>query len=1315
MLTIRRAVAAVFRDVLGVDPVKVSTLSATGVDSLSSIRIASQLRRLGYSAVNATDILEARKLKDLVYRLTASKAPSCERMPKASLLDDASTRKALETHPRLGLRFKEVDDVFSCTPTQTAMLSETAKDPQAYCNWIELRIDSQYTLQRVEEALHRLTATHDMLRAGFAALLDAHRPYTAIVWKPDRQSSFIRRVEQLDKGFTITCDEELLCPRPIQVKTGNNSTEVVLQMHHAVYDQWSVDVLKADLAILLESGELPARSSFGAVSAFHSQSGEPSSLDNAEDFWQSHLQDSVPTSLPQLNETREERRLQRFPWRPTDVSTHKLRTRARELGSSGHAVLQAAFAYLLSMYTGASAVMYGTVFSGRELPVSGIEQIFGPCLATLPSRINTSDVRTGHDLVRTIHDRSRAMLKHASTPLAQIKKIGRFALDAAMFDTLFVWQESLIVAPEHVAEVDSADYHEFNLVLEVDPGPENLSIRMTYQQTRVSPQVVDLLFHQLQAVVHELVDRPHTPVAELGASLPSNLLSIANPYPKKHQYADGLVAALEDVCRQSPMKPALVFGSSLAPEDTRIRSMSYQDLHDEAARLANLLIARGIEPNDLVCICMEKSFELYVAILAVLKAGAGYLPLLPDTPIDRIRSAIDQAQVKICLSDNTSAEKLRSETPAEVINVHDTEASQYPASPPKLTYCGLHAAYSIFTSGSTGTPKGLVVTQDNLLGNLAHLSTVYPVESGDRLLQACSQAFDVSVFEVFFAWLKGTPLCFARKADLFNDFEHGVRALQVTHLSLTPTVAALVDPVNVPHVKFLVTAGEAMTEPVHKRWAGKKLYQGYGPSETTNICTVNPLMSASDIISNIGPPFANTSAFVIRAEGKFEILPLGAVGELAFGGEQVFRGYIGRDELNAEKTVEHSEYGRMYRSGDIGRLLPSGNILISGRLDDQIKMRGNRVELGEINACLLQVDIVRDAATIVLGGDATYHTLVSFWVPKNAGVAFSGILPPTAAMRTNVSSLFSRLQSSLPSYMVPDAIIPVRELPRTAQGKLDKRQLEYLAVSSNDETKPYYLSSSGASSDEEEEWTSLEQQLLQIIAQTLHIPTLDIRRSTSFFALGLNSINGIALAKAIASRLDRRVPVSYVLRHANIARLARSLSTEVPPFADRPDQIVALLSDSILMEAKSQLDMDSREIATVLPCTPLQEAMLSAGASQDGSAYCNVTTFTIHGEVAALRRCFEQLVSRHTILRTLFVETSDPENPYVQVVLRDRTLPWLDPTGPHQESWTQQQISFQQPYKLAIRQQRDETILTLCMHHASVSYTHLTLPTKRIV
>jgi amino acid adenylation domain-containing protein len=622
----------------------------------------------------------------------------------------------------------------------------------------------------------------------------------------------------------------------------------------------------------------------------------------------------------------------------------------------------------------------------------------------------------------------------------------------------------------------------------------------------------------------------------------------------------------------------------------------------------------------------------------------------------------------------------------------------------KLPYNGCHAAYSIFTSGSTGTPKGLIVTQDNLLGNLSALADIYPVKPGDRLLQACSQAFDVSVFEIFFAFFTGMPLCFARKDELFQDIEHGIRTLQVTHLSLTPTVAALVDPKNLPSVRFLVTAGEAMTDVVHRRWAGNGLFQGYGPSETTNICTVNPQMPKTDIISNIGPAFKNTSAFVIHPNKPFSLLPFGAVGEFAFGGEQVFRGYIGRDELNAEKIVAHPEYGRVYRSGDIGRMLPEGTMLISGRLDDQVKVRGNRIELGEINAILLADTQIEDCTTLVLGRDAASQYIATFWIPASAATDEFEVAGPTEQLKLQVAELYQKLESSLPPYMIPTAMVPISTLPRTTQGKLDRRRLESVASALDETAKQIYFRSSGQAQDDDTDWTPLERELAAALEVIIGHPSANLNRSMSFFALGLNSINAIAYAKALGKRLGRVVSVGAILRNASISRLARSLSSESQPKDHKTFDLSTVFSRATLDEIRAKLAASQQNIEAILPCTALQEAMLSADA-----AYSNCTKLKVNGDVAKLKDCLQTLARRHAILRTRFYETHDAAHPFAQVILSDAAVPWATEDSSVSNRSNTAVISKERPFSLNIETVGDETFLVLNMHHAIYDGTSMSV------
>lgn len=1249
-----KAVIEIISDVLGVRVDSETQLSTVGLDSLSSIRISSRLMQAGFPQPDAMSLLESRTVRGITQKL--------DRLVEKEEIHSEDVTKAARLHEKVCQSFgtrgmlDDVEDAFAVTAVQSAMLYETAQDSHAYCNWIELAVSNRFTLKQVHGGLQDLARRHPLLRSGFVSLEGETAAYAVVVWKT-LDPSQIKCGNTFDYDFSISGDEQLLRPSSIQLTRVEDSNRILLKIHHALYDQWSIDVLRADLGALLQGQHLPSPTSFHKVSA-----SQYSHSEEQLDFWQDHLRDYTPTLLPIMTGKNLPRKLQRTPWRNTAVDLPSLRQKASALGSSAPAIFQAGMAYLLGCYSGSVDVCYGLVVSGRHLAVEGIEGVFGPCLATLPLRIDYSTTATCADLLRSLQERNRAMQKYAFTPLADIKKAAAISPEDRLFDVLFVWQESSIAFDSDscdVREVDSADRHEFNLVVEFEPFRGGVRARATYQQALETSDQMDIMFEQLQSLAIKMLNDPDSNVAQLSELLPQKVLSIANPSPSSGTAGRTLRNSLEKVAHSTPNAPALAFARSITDSTADTDILNYKQLHVRANRLANFLLSRDVLPGDLVCICMEKCLGFYVAVLATIKIGAGYLPLVPETPRSRLRSILTQAPVKLCLCDSESQELFRDlhDVVLEVahIGVHAFEPHAATVEVP-----GSSVAYVVFTSGSTGEPKGVAVTYDNLLGNLQVLAEVYRIQSGDRILQACSQAFDVSVFEIFFAMYTGMCLCSATKDVLFQDLESSIRAFGVSHLSLTPTVAALVDPSNVPSVRFLVTAGEGVTDIVHSRWAGKGLHQGYGPSETTNICSVKMMVGTDDTRSNIGPPLRNTSAFVVSTDAAFDILPAGSVGELAFGGEQVFRGYLGQEELTAERIVVHPQFGRLYKSGDVGRILSDGTLLIAGRLDDQVKIRGNRVELGEINSVLLQDSRIRDCTTIITGENFTEQSLASFVVFEQH---------PTAALRKAIvaetdidciSGVLTRLEDSLPEYMRPSIVLPVTQLPLTSQGKLDKRFLRSLLLKLDDGVRER-VTSRLEDAPNTEEWSGQERSIAAALAKTLHISESSLNRGTHFSAVGLTSLNAFAFSKLVSRSLNIETKVSTVMRNPSIARLSKALGKQSESRLSGGHRIPpVLLPSDVVEQAQSACDSIRGDIESILPCTPLQEAMLSAGATSHGRAYANSSLLKISGDISLLRRSWEQMVARHAILRTSFVETQSTRYPYVQVTVQRLSLPWVE-------------------------------------------------------
>ena len=1305
---------SIARDVLGQQLATTSALAHYGLDSLRAIRFASLLQRSGFS-MKATDILKYRSVNELASHLgDKDKSLNEARQDvKEQNLPDIWTENFHENRT-MALHQSDLQRAVPCTPLQNAMLTETSRENAAYWNWVELELQSIPREQQIRSVFQTLTDHNEILRAGFCEADHRIYPFCMLIWK-SMANSQLRFVDDFNYAHSEGPDS-LLRALDIQVRFSSTSTRILLRIHHALYDGWSMDLITHDLDRLFHKEAILNRPQFTNVTNYHI--GQAGSIDEDSDrlYWQEKLSGVSPCRLPNLCGSQPERReLQRLV-QTSSVDLEELQNCARKINFSPQVYFQAAFAYLLAAYTGSSDIILGTVSSGRTLPVTDIEEIIGPCIATLPLRMDVGQSRTNLDLLRAMHRFNRELLDHCALPLREIRRCCDLQQGESLFDTLLVWQETLVgsTGSEMVRIIDSADYLEFNLLLEVQPCRDSLQMRATFQSSVIPQAQMDMLLTQIDNLVSWMLQHGDEDLRNAQPCFAPKQVSIENSVPLQVPFEGGVKALIHHQIHKRSDSPALAFASKMENDTISITSLTFAELHERAERLASCLVDKGIVRDTLVCICMEKSIEMYTCILATIYAGAGYLPLTPETPIARIKSILEEAEVPLCLSRGPLLEQLKSLCQCEIIDPDDLN---YQSTRISIDDFGnsceaSDTAYTVFTSGSTGSPKGVLVTQQNLSSNIKVLAEMYAPEKDSRLLQACSQAFDVSVFEIFFAWSTGMCLCSSRNDILFQDIESVIRGFGITHLSLTPTVAALIKPSNVPTVRFLVTSGEAVTEHVFRTWAGHGLWQGYGPSETTNICTVNPRVSGNDRINNIGRPFANTSAFVVSEGPDFHPIPRGGVGELCFGGDQVFRGYLKMPELNSQKVIEHSHFGRIYRSGDLGRLLTDGSILFEGRIDDQIKLRGQRIELGEINASILGVHGIRDCFSMALKqSSSSSQRLVTFWVPDSPLPTEFAVLPPQEETRSAIDTTYESLRAKLPTYMVPVSLVPISRLPMTSQGKIDKRKLASAYNNLNTEALDAFGESS-IHSEFDQNWTDEEKRLATIIAEVLNIASTEVGLHISFLSLGLDSISAIYVTRYIQKEFGLMLNVSIVLKNPTVSRLWKAMTDSTSKQSSITNEMqensIHVFSQETLDDIKSTIKQKGGCVQKILPCTPLQEAMLSLG--QDGTAYHNRTLFRISGDIARLRDSWQEMCRRHEILRTYFLTTNNTRYAYAQVVLSDTHLPWLnshetinDPRAVPLETvqYLQENAGdLHLPYSLVHLKHQANNYLMLKMHHA---------------
>ncbi|KAM7189925.1 nonribosomal peptide synthase [Naviculisporaceae sp. PSN 640] len=1400
---VEEKMCSVASQVLGVEIAPNQHLSRAGMDSLVAIKFASSLRNVGIEATVA-DILRSPTISALRGHveeagkmISSSPSSSFEVIGSVSL--DIS--RLLSTIQSLkSLSENDIAGVYPCTPLQSAMLAETKANPGAYCNWVELSVPPEHDEAAIVSCFQRIAQENEALRTGFVH--DGDRFLQVVFTHSEPSVATFVDTARLVKEFELSTDSEFLHPFRLQVaKTQDRKgSTIVVQIHHAVYDGWSMDMILSDLEALLAGSQkavepavngiapslqgepqtfkglvkfpkvvtqsfkaltrssralvrisrepqssrdptatstepakpqlkvplsaLPPKSQpqFHQVVAYYESSGFQQDCEAAREYWAATLAGFQPPPLPILCGEEQPPSGVASTSVTFDIPSELVKEALTDLDVPPQTVFQAAVAWLWGALTGVEDVVIGAVTSGRTLPVPNIENILGPCIASVPIRTNLARVMTVQDLITSIHAANRAVLRHGVLPLSEIKKVAGFRPGQSLYDALFVYQESLHSKSDSarkIKQVSQRDYLETKMLIEIEPSQgvvvdlesrSRFRCRLTYHTHCFTEAYIDIFGASIEALAVKMFSDVTLELSSLQRAFPREIQSAYNVVPQRYKGTPDLALAVEATAARCPEEDALCFAEHISEDVFKTTRVTYSGLNKMANRIAWLLRQHGASEGEAVAIVMEKSVLLYAGILAIVKVGCAYLPLLPSTPLSRVDTIFRQASIKLCLTDTATKAAFGDSIFCRLMDIESVRLDAFPISNPDHTVDPSRLSYIIYTSGSTGTPKGVCVTQLNIMSNLDVLSRIYPVSNDSRLLQSCSQAFDVSVFEIFFAWTQGMCLCSAPNDVLFADLEHSIRKLGITHLSMTPTVASLINPLKVPQVQFLVTSGEAMTEVVARKWA-RQLYQGYGPSETTNICSVKKMSTKSGepIIQHLGWSFENTSTFVLFQDSS-ELAPKGCFGELCFGGDQVAQGYLNMPQLTATKFIDHPRYGRLYRSGDLGRMLPDGSMVITGRVDDQIKIRGQRVELGEISTNVGEHESVADCTTLYLkGSDSGNGQIIVFIVPKKAQDSEFQVLDMDKTLSNDVQDIYRQLTARIPGYMVPSLIIPVTVLPVTPAGKLDRRRLGDIVKGLDQAYLTMTARSLGPDTGEEDgSWTDVEKQIAGILAAVFSVEQTEIRKWTPLTTLGLDSISAIRVSKRLQETLNIRIAISTILRNPSVGKLTEALSG-VPhqPAVSSSAKATELLPVEVVKSVTATLHEHGKRAERILPCTPLQEAMLVASGR---GSYLNAMLFRIIGSSESLVAAWKTMCKRHSILRTCFVSTENHRWPVAQAVLDDWEHPWLrfDQTqndvkecvADHAKTLPNALDSFQPAVSFAIISKASDIYLSFICHHA---------------
>jgi len=1025
-------------------------------------------------------------------------------------------------------------------------------------------VDTAALHAAVGDLLHRHEALRTVLREADG------EPYQHVLADPAVPFSAHRDRTLAD---VLTQRFDLAAEPPLRVTLLSESEEdhtLVVLVHHTAADALSAGPLFTDLTAAYaarRTGDTPQWTPLPVQYADYTLWQRELEVSDQLDYWRGRLA-SLPDEVPLPTD----RPRPVTPSYAGDVvegdlppEVHRaVRELARTSGATPFMVLRAAVATLLSAMGAGDDLPMGTPVGGRIDPA--LEGLVGFFVNTVVLRTDLSGDPTFADLLQRVLDTDLAALANADVPFEQlVDELAprRSRARHPLFPVLVNHNYRQLDAPEFAgltAEVVPAALNaaKFDLAFAFDelPGVDGLTVSVNYATDLFDRTTVTALIERLVALLSRVAETPATRLSQVDVRLPVEQAGTRERNDTARPVGPGTI--VDRLLRAAPDAVAVVRGD---------RTLTYSELLRDSAAVAAHLTAHGIGPESVVAVAIPRSVELVVALWGILRAGAAYLPVDPDDPAERTRFVLDDAGAALTLSD------LREITAA-------------PFTDPVLNPDS--AAYVIYTSGSTGTPKGAVLTHRALVNRLEWMRAAYDIGSADRIVQKTPAGFDVSVWEFFLPALASATLVLTEPGG-HRDPAHLAEIIErqgVTVAHFVPSMLrAFLDGQRAPGLRLIITSGEALTPDLAARcraaMPGAALHNLYGPTEATVDVTHH---AVNDTVS-IGRPVWNTTVHVL--DQLLRPVPDGVAGELYLGGVQLARGYHARPGLTATRFIAHTKGERLYRTGDLVRIRPDGALDYLGRTDDQVKVRGVRVEPGEVEAALTARPGVRAAAVVAADDGHGDRRLVAYVVGGDA------------------ATLRAALVARLPAHLVPDLIVELAELPLTPSGKLDRKALPDPIAGATVDIAPR---------------DPAEDLLSGIVAGLLGRPDLGV--TEDFFALGLHSLLAVRLVARVAAAFGARITVADVFD----APTVRQLATRLRPGTDRPP-------------------LRPVDRPTVLPLSPAQQRLWFIHRMEGPSDTYNLpfaARLTGDLDVVALRLAVADVVARHEILRTRYPDSATP-------------------------------------------------------------------------
>ncbi|MEH2121095.1 amino acid adenylation domain-containing protein [Nostoc sp.] len=1211
------------------------------------------------------------------------------------------------------MNVENIQDIYELSPLQQGILFHSLSAPESAVYFVQLcyALRGNFNISAFEQAWQQVTVRHTILRTSFywenlekpiqvvhqqvkVALLQYDWCNLNSVEQQERLKEFL--VSDRASGFDFS---QAPLMRLFLIRITDDSYYFVWSKHHLLLDGWSTALVLKEVIELYEllcQGEnVPVAPSpdYGDYIGWLQQQD----LSKAEVFWKhalSGIQAPTPLISPYINNlSNQEESDKSERIKLSQTTTAALQSLVRQHQITLNTLVQGAWAVLLGRYSGESDVVYGATVSGRPVDLIGAESIVGMFINTLPVRVKLDVEQFLIPWLKQLQAQLVELRQYEYSPLIEVQGWSEVPRGLPLFENIFVFEnyptEQILNNYKEKLEIQSIsvfDKTNYPLTVTAIPGTE-LEIIISYDCYRFDTATITRMLGHFQTLLQGIVTDPQMCLKDLPLlteperhQLLVEWNGIQADYPQKqciHQLFEAQVELTPDAI-------AVVF------EDEQL---TYCELNARANQLAHYLRSLGVKPEVLVGICVERSLSMVIGLLGILKAGGAYLPLDPAYPQERLAFMLENSQPTVLLAQQHLVENLPTYKAQVVCLDSNWEliAQQRIENPPSnITADNL--AYIIYTSGSTGRPKGAMNTHQGICNRLLWMQDAYQLTATDKVLQKTPFSFDVSVWEFFWPLITGAPLVVAQPEG-HRDTNYLVNLItqqQITTIHFVPSMLQVfLEAENLETCKCLkrvMASGEALPTQLEKRFFNHldaELHNLYGPTEAGVDVTYwacvhqNSTQENSTIEQNIVPighPIANIQIYLL--DEHLNPVPVSVRGEVYIGGVGVGRGYLNRPELTAEKFIPNpfSEKPgtRLYKTGDKARYLPNGEIEYIGRIDHQVKVRGFRIELSEIEAHLSRHPAVQETVVIVREDSGDSQRLVAYVVPQKE-------------QTLTVTELRYFLESKLPNYMVPAAFMVLEALPLTPNGKVDRKALPApnarQLLSESDLTAPC---------------TAIEEILAGIWAQILGLEEVGIH--DNFFTLGGHSLLATQVISQVRKVFQQELSLRRLFEQPTIAGLAKDIEKAT----------------------KAGLGLETATIERIsrsqhLPLSFAQQRLWFLAQLEPNSPFYNIpATVRLQGQLnlRALQQSFKEILRRHEALRTNF-QTVEGQPVAVISSATSLLLPVFDInelSSNQQEASVRQLAEFeaQQPFDLnrdlLLRVKlmclgEQEHIVLLTMHH----------------